>query len=56
MTPRVEVVREAAVTQLEMTYIGRRKGGVSQWVALWPIFEVCARDTGYEEGGISEDE
>ena len=24
---------------------------MSQWVALRPLFEVCARDTGYEGGG-----
>ena len=26
----------------EATYIGCRQGEVSQWVALRPIFEVCA--------------
>ena len=28
-----------------------RRGAVSQWVALRPIFEVCERDQGYEGGG-----
>ena len=37
VTPRAEVVWEAAGTQSAMTYIGRRQGMVSQWVALSPI-------------------
>ena len=41
-TSRAVLVREAAGTQLVMTYIGRQQGMVSQWVALRPIFEVCA--------------
>ena len=41
-TPGAELVREAAGTQSEMTYIGRRQATVSQWVMLQPIFEVCA--------------
>ena len=24
---------------------------MAQWVALWTLFEVCARETGYEGGG-----
>ena len=43
-TSRTEVVREAAGTQSAMTYIGRRQAIVEQWVALPPIFEVCAGD------------
>ena len=43
-TPGSEVVREAAGTQSAMTYIGRRQAIVEQWVALPPIFEVCAGD------------
>ena len=46
-TPRAEVVREAAGTQLVVIYIGRRKATVAQWVALWPIFEVCAGEKVY---------
>ena len=42
-TTKVEVVGEAAGTQSEMTYIGRRQGTVAQWVVLRPIIEVCAR-------------
>ena len=44
-------MREAAGTQLAMTYIGRRKATVAQWVALRPLLEVCAREKGYEGGG-----
>ena len=51
VTPRVEVFQEAAVTQLEMTYIGRRQGMAAQWMALRPIFEVYAREKGYEGVG-----
>ena len=40
-------VQEAAGTQSEDTYIFRRHGTVAQWVALRPIFEVCARENGY---------
>ena len=43
VTPRTEVVREAAGTQSSMTYIIRIKGLVAQWVMLWLIFEVCVR-------------
>ena len=43
VTPRSEIVREAAVIQSAMTYIGTRQVTVAQWVELWPIFEVCAR-------------
>ena len=42
-TPGAEGVWEAAVTQSEMTYIGIQQATVAQWVALRPIFEVCAR-------------
>ena len=48
VTPREKVVRAAAGTHSEMTYIRRIQGTVVQWVELWPIFEVCERDTLYE--------
>ena len=32
-------------------YIGCRQGVVSQWVALQPIFELCATEKGYEGRG-----
>ena len=38
-------------TQPLQTYIGRRQATVAEWVSLRPIFEVCAKETGYEGGG-----
>ena len=32
-------------------YIDKRQAKVAEWVALWPIFEVCEKETGYEGGG-----
>ena len=32
-------------------YISKRKAAVAEWVDLRQIFEVCAKDTGYEGGG-----
>ena len=49
-TPIAEEVQEAVGTQSDMTYIGRQKATMTQWVALRPLFEVCARDKGYEGG------
>ena len=43
-----EVVQEAAGTKSTITYTGRQQAIVAQWVALRPIFEVCAGETGYE--------
>ena len=34
--------------QSVVTYIGRRQAKVVLWVALQPILEVCAQETGYE--------
>ena len=53
---RAEVVRKAAGTQSAMTYIGRRQATVAKWVALRPIIEVCAGNTGYEGGGLRREE
>ena len=47
-TPRAKVVWESAGTQLAMAYIIRRQATVVQWVALLPLFEVCARETVYK--------
>ena len=44
-------MREATGLQSEMTYIGRWQVTVAQWVALRPLFEVCAREKGYGGGG-----
>ena len=38
-------------TQPIHTYIYRRQVKVVEWVALRPIFEVYAKETGYEGGG-----
>ena len=51
-TPRAEGVREAEGMQTDMTYIRRWQETVAQWVALHPLFEVFARDKGYEGGGL----
>ena len=37
-----KLVREAARTQSVMTFIVIRQATLAQWVALLPIFEVCA--------------
>ena len=33
------------------TYVDRRQATVAEWMALCPIFDVCARNMDYEEGG-----
>ena len=50
-TPGEEGVQEAVGTQLARNYIERRQATVAQWVALRPLFEVCARETWYAGGG-----
>ena len=40
--------------QSEMTYIGIRQATMAQWVALRPLFEVCAGGKGYKRGGGGE--
>ena len=45
-SPGAEGVREAAGTQSARIYIEIRQATVEQWVALGPLFEVCARDKG----------
>ena len=37
-------------------YIEKQQAIVAQWVALRPLFEVCARETGYEGGRRSRKE
>ena len=49
-TPGAEGIQEVAGTHPDMIYIERRQATVAQWVALRPLFEVCAKDTGYEGG------
>ena len=54
-TPGEEVVRKAAVSQSEMTYIGRRQATVAQGVALRPIFELCTCEKGCKRRGFSNE-
>ena len=51
VTPKAEVMWEVTGTQSTMTYMGIIQGTVAQYVALRPIFEVCARETGDDVGG-----
>ena len=50
-TPGAEDIREAAGNESAGIYVERQQTTVAQWVALRPLFEVCARETGYEGGG-----
>ena len=42
---------QAAGTKPLREYINMRQVLVAEWVALQPILEVCAKDTGYDVGG-----
>ena len=46
-----EKVLRGAGTQLLQTYLKRRQVTVAEWLALRTIFDVYARETGYEGGG-----
>ena len=46
-----ERVLQAEGTKLLQEYIKKREVAIEEWVALWPIFEVCAKGTGYKGGG-----
>ena len=50
-TPGAEVVWKESVMKLAMTYICRRQATVAHWVALRPIFDLCAGEKGYEGVG-----
>ena len=41
----------AAGTKPLREYTDNRQAAVAEWVSLWPIFEVCVKETGYEVGG-----
>ena len=47
-----ERVLQAAGTKPLWEYINKKQAMVVEWVALRPIFEVCAKEKGYEGGGI----
>ena len=49
------VVREAALTQSVIIYMGIRQSTGAQWVVLRPIFEVCVGENCYEGGGIKRE-
>ena len=49
--PGSEGVREVVGTHSVITYIGRRQTTMAEWVALRPLYEVCAKEKGYEGGG-----
>ena len=42
---------QAAGTKPLREYIDKRQATVAEWVALWTIFEVFAKETGDEGGG-----
>ena len=42
---------QGAGTQLLSTYLDKINATVVEWAALWPIFDVCAIETGYYGGG-----
>ena len=46
-----EEVLQEAVTQTLSTYVARRQVKVVEWVATWPIFDVCTLKTGFKGGG-----
>ena len=60
---KVKIMRRAASdralqeagTQLLMTYIDRMQATVAELMDLRPIFEVCAKETGYKGGGRHRD-
>ena len=41
------MVLQEAGTKPMREYIDKRQASVLEWVALWPIFEVCEKDTEY---------
>ena len=48
------MLQEAGKQPLQ-TYIEQMQVSVAEWVALRPIFEVCAKETGYKGGGRHQD-
>ena len=47
----VKTVLQGEGKQSLRRYVDRRHVTVVEWVALWPIFDVFVRETGYEGGG-----
>ena len=48
----LERLIQTAGTKPLWEYINKKQAMVVEWVALRPIFEVCAKEKGYEGGGI----
>ena len=44
-------VLQAAGTKPLWEYMNKSQATVAEWVALRPIFEVCAKETGYDVWG-----
>ena len=49
-----ERVLKATGTKPLWEYIERRQATVAEWIALRPIFEVCAKETGFEGRGKAQ--
>ena len=47
------IVIQGAETKTLQIHIQRRQAKVSEWVALWTIFDICTMDTGCKGGGES---
>ena len=46
-----EKIIQGAETQMLRTYVDRRQVTVAEWGTTRPIFDVCAREMGYNGGG-----
>ena len=44
-------VLQAAGTKPLQEYINKSQETVAEWVSLWPIFKICAKETAYEGWG-----
>ena len=47
----MERVLQTEVTKALRKYIDKRQALITEWMNLWPIFEVCAKEMGYKGGG-----
>ena len=48
--PEEEMLQGVGIQTIR-TYVARQQATVAEWVTTWPIFDVCAKETGYEGGG-----
>ena len=53
-TEGADRVLQATGTKPLWEYIERRQATVAEWIALRPIFEVCAKETGFEGRGKAQ--